>query len=164
MHYITFMDQFFKSITKSQLRVFLFLFVLAVIGYFSSLNIPFKTMDDYMSIVSNPLIKDVRHLPEIFTSSVFGVNAYWRPAVSLSFMLEYHLFGLNAVFYYINNLLIHVLCGFFAYRIIAAISKEKGVAFLTSVLFVIHPIHSEAIANVPGRSNSFVRLVFTLGI
>ena len=120
----------------------------------------FKTMDDQVSIVDNEHIKSFGHIDKIFTTSFFGGNAYYRPLVSLSFMLEYHFFGLNPLFYYLTNIFIHALAAFFGFLIMEAIfaqvsgfsAASRRLAFLIALLFAVHPVHWEAVSNIPGRA------------
>ncbi|MCR4338072.1 MAG: tetratricopeptide repeat protein [Candidatus Omnitrophica bacterium] len=127
--------------------------VLVVLAYMPILTHPvFKTMDDEYSIIHNELIKDVRHIPEILKSPFFEGRAYYRPLVSLSFMLDYHLFGLNPFFYYLTNLILHMLISFTVWALANFLLKNRNLAWGVAVLFAIHPIHWEAISNIPGRA------------
>lgn len=122
----------------------------------------FKSMDDEASIVTNPLIQDWQHLPRLFTTSFFGGNAYYRPLVSVSFLLEYHLFGLNPFFYYLTNLLLHAATSVGVYWLLLVFlrwgrQEEKtdasGLAALVATLFfAIHPLHTEVLSNIAGRA------------
>ena len=76
----------------------LIVLVLGFTAYSFVLEAPFKTMDDNSSIVNNSDIQDISNIKRIFTSSFFGDSHYYRPLVSLSYMLEYHFFGLNSFY------------------------------------------------------------------
>ena len=79
--------------------------LLTLSAYSFMLQESFETLDDEVSIVKNPLITSFSNLPQIFKTSFFEGNAYYRPLVTTSFMVEYHFFGLNAYFYYVTNML-----------------------------------------------------------
>ena len=71
--------------------------------YFNALSNGF-IWDDEELIINNYWIKDIRYLPTIFTHSFFGftespASNYYRPVVSLMYMINYHVFGLNPIIY-----------------------------------------------------------------
>ncbi len=139
-------------LTSSDKTILLFLFLLTFLCYFWILPAPFKTVDDYFCIVGNPQIKDIKFLPQIFTASFFGEKSYYRPLVYVSYMAEYHFFGLNSFFYNLTNLLLHGASAFGVFLLISFLTRDRTTGFWTSVLFVLHPIHWEAVTNIPGRS------------
>jgi len=153
-----------QNFIDSKLKVFLILFFVGFAAYSSMLEAPFKTMDDQFSIVKNEDIKSFENLPTLFTSSFFKGNAYYRPLVSLSFLLEYHLFKENPFFYNLTNLLLHILVSFLIFLIGEKIIKNRSLSFLSAALFVFHPINWEPVCNIPGRSilmcSFFVLLAF----
>ncbi len=126
------------------------------------LNGSFRNVDDRFSIVENPLIQNPANLDEVFQHGYFKDRSYYRPLVNLSFMLEYQLFGLNAFFYYLDNLFLHLWGALLVFAVARQLLRESlnswptlrqdYAAFWAALLFVIHPIQWEAVANVPGRS------------
>lgn len=142
----------------------LLIITLGVTAYSFMLGAPFKTMDDQYSIVSNPLIKNTGHIKELFTRGYFNDRSYYRPLVNLSFMGEYHAFGLKAFYYNLDNLLIHLLNAFLVWIVAGLILGNMSLGFWAGLLFVIHPIHCEAVGNISGRaillSASFVLTAF----
>jgi tetratricopeptide (TPR) repeat protein len=67
-------------------------------------------------------------------------------------MLEYHFFKLKVFFYNFDNILLHILNAFAAFLILEKILKQKWISFLSAFLFLIHPVHVEAVSNIAGRS------------
>ncbi|MBU0467703.1 MAG: tetratricopeptide repeat protein [Candidatus Omnitrophica bacterium] len=128
--------------------------------YFLILDAPFKTMDDYLSIVENPLIKSLDNAPQILKSSFFSKNTYWRPLVHLSFALEYKFFKLNAFYYYLNNIILHILASFGVFLVIDKLVKNRTAGILTGLLFAVHPVHWEQVTNISGRSILLCGLFF----
>lgn len=142
------------------------LFILASLtftAYSFMLTGEFKTMDDDASIVSNDMIKRFGDFKPLFQSSFFEHKSYYRPLVSLSFMLEYHAFGLNAFYYYLDNIFLHIVTSFLVYGLILVLLRRRIPAFLTALLFAIHPIQWEAVSNIPGRAILLCSLFFILG-
>lgn len=112
----------------------------------------FKTIDDEVSIVDNEKIRHLSSLKDILTESFFGTAIYYRPLVTLSFMLEYQLAGLRPALYYLTNIFLHLGNTIFLLFIFNVLLKKRGLAFATALLFLVHPLHWEAVANIAGRS------------
>ncbi len=144
-------QSFRKTFTSSR-GLILALLLLGTIAHVWILNGSFKTMDDEMSIVSNPDIKSFAFLGKIFTSSFFGADTYYRPLVHFSYMLEYRFVGLNPLFYHLTNLIIHLGNSVVLFFIFLGIFKKRVTSFCAAALFAVHPVHWEAVSNVAGRS------------
>jgi hypothetical protein len=94
------MTHYFDRFIQSPARVFAVLPALALACYLlRALPSPFKTGDDYFSIVENLLIRDFTHLPEIFIVSFFGDSTRYRPLVTVCFLPESKAGGLNLVWF-----------------------------------------------------------------
>jgi protein O-mannosyl-transferase len=145
------MDLFFKSIVQSRWLGFTLIMAVVLTAYSFMMQAPFRGMDDRVTITQNADIRNFENIPKIFTSSFFGDRSYYRPLVSLSYMLEYHLFGLNSFFFNLDNVLIHILNAFGVYFLIFRLMKDRALALAVSFVFAIHPVHWEAVANISGR-------------
>ena len=130
----------------------LLIVILGFVVYSFMLNGSFRNMDDRFSIVESPFIKDPANIGKIFQFGFFKDQSYYRPLVSLSFMLEYQVFGLDAFFYYLDNVFLHLVSAVLVFFIIRMILGDTQKAFTTAFLFVVHPVQWEAVANIPGRS------------
>jgi tetratricopeptide (TPR) repeat protein len=140
--------------------------------------------DDNLQVLNNPWIKDVRHISEIFSKSVWSfqkepeISNYYRPLMHLIYLFNYHVFGLKPWGFHLVNILCHagvsVLVFIIAARLISASSSsspfgEKSfiralltAPFVAAVLFATHPIHTEAVAWVaalPDLSYTFFYLL-----
>ena len=97
-------------------------------------------LDDHYVIAHNPVIKNPRLYPKIFTGGLFEAAHrapeskfnYYRPFLVGSFALDYRLWGLNALDYRIVNILLHalnsVLVFIFLWLLFIGLSKTKDVA------------------------------------
>src|SRR5204863_9661690 len=120
----------------------LFVVLLTFLAYSFTLQPTFKTMDDELSIVKNENIRSFANIGKIFTSSFFGDKSYHRPMVTISFMIEYHFWGLNAFYYYLTNIFLHCLNAVMVFWLLRRIigGGREVVAFWTAILFAIHPV------------------------
>ena len=174
--------------------------------------------DDLYLIADNPLIKDWRRLPALFTSDLFPKvmpSHYYRPLQGLSNLIDYHLWGLTPFGFHLTNVLIHATAALLLYRLIAVLldgscpnvnspvlsgtrpplprplsgtetgdrgpmasspfpRREGGqgvrcagtrrqngpppdspsAALIGALLFTVHPIHTEAVTYISGRSDT----------
>src|SRR5690606_7435262 len=159
-------------------RSYLLIAVLCFIIYGNSLNNEYALDDDM--VVDNVLVSHrVKAIPEIFkTRYAVGKQEYeYRPMVTSSFALEKQLFhGLPAsqtkeekiknnqltqanVSHFINLLLYIITC-ILLYKLLLMIFKEHNqlLALLTTLLFVVHPLHTEPVVNIKSRVELFVLL------
>ena len=136
----------------SQKTLIWLIFLAGLLAYAVMFNDHFKTADDLMTIVHNENIRHFSRLPEIFGSSFFGTSSYYRPLVAFSHMLEYHLFGLQAFFYYLTNLILHLASALTIFFLMRLFFSKAVQAFCIALLFAIHPIHWEAVSNISGRA------------
>ena len=151
-----------EQIIHSRWLGFVLTAALVMTAYSFMLQAPFRGMDDSVSIVDNPDIRSFDHIPKIFSSSFFGDRSYYRPLVSLSYAIEYHFFGLCAFFYNLDNVFLHILNALVVFALIDRLFKDRSVAFWVSLLFAIHPVQWEAVANISGRAillNAFFVLI-----
>ena len=142
------MKKFFNRTSAQILSIIL----AGVCVYCFMIDAPFKTLDDNVSIINNTDIQNTANIGMIFTKSFFGGNHYYRPLVSLSFMAEYYFVGLSPLLYNFNNLLLHLLIAITVYFLIYRIMKDRKSAFFCGLLFAVHPVHWEAVSNIPGRA------------
>lgn len=129
-------------------------FILAAVTFFIysfKLSAPLDSMDDQVLIVNNGAIVDFSQVKDIFTRSFFPAGNYYRPGVLLSYIIEFHFFRLNAFYYNLDNILIHIFNVLLVFYLVERIWREKWISFLTALLFAVHPIHWEAVACVSGR-------------
>ncbi|MCK5594683.1 tetratricopeptide repeat protein [bacterium] len=146
-------------------RKYILVLILAgIAAYLTSFQNSF-VWDDIGLITINPYIKSWKHIGDIFTSFLYyktgDGGTFYRPIVSLSFLIDYSIWKGNPVGYHLTNLLLHVTNAILLYKIIFALFKEEKTAFFTSLLFVVHPIHTEAIAYISGRADP-ISILFML--
>ncbi|MEK6777077.1 MAG: tetratricopeptide repeat protein [bacterium] len=126
--------------------------------------------DDMQNIVQNRWIKDVRFLPEIFSSHAAGFDpkfstSYYRPLMHVINMVIYHLCGLRPAGFHLVSVLLHAMVSVLAYLVVRELAKRdtsctagnEFVPFVVGLLFATHPIHTESVAWLAGITDlSFV--------
>lgn len=144
----------------------LVLIVLAgVCVYANSLQGQF-VWDDETLIEYNPYIKDWAYLPKIFASRLGSVareaGAFYRPVQTFTYLVDYSIGRLNVIGYHIVNMIWHILAALSLFGLLQALFKNHKLSLLTSLLFVVHPIHTEAVSYVSGRADSLVAFFMVL--
>jgi len=135
---------------------------LGVLVFAGTLAHPF-VHDDIVFILQNPQVHSFDRLPEIFTRSsitpqnVIFANPYYRPLLDVLYRVEYFLFGPVAWGYHAVNILFHVLNGILVFFVILKLTGRQRLSLGVSLLFIAHPVQTEAVACISGISN----LLFT---
>ena len=90
----------------------IFIMLVCVIVYARALSGGF-IYDDNQQVLKNPLIRDLRHIPEIFLRSAWTFEGapetsnYYRPLQNLLYLCTYYIFGLQAWGFHVVNVLFH---------------------------------------------------------
>ncbi len=112
--------------------------------------------DDDEWIKGNPYVHDFSRLKEIFTRDIlsgFGLNSnYYRPLTLLSFAFNYVLHGLKPLGYHLLNNGIHIANGVLIFLLFSGVIRPQA-AFLAALLFLIHPVQTEAVTYISGRGD-----------
>src|SRR6266568_920400 len=141
--------------TKVQ-KLILILFVVGFLTYFSSFTNQF-VWDDYHFFNQNILIQDLSHINQIFfsnTTAGAGVSSnYYRPFTSLTYALDHTLFGWNVIEMHISNTLFHCINAALLFLLLFMLRFGKVKSFLVSLIFLIHPIQTEAVTYLSSRGD-----------
>lgn len=137
--------------------------------YYDSFNNSF-VYDDYPFVVENKAIKnlDIKSIVSNFTdrnsvsSSENLSKDVWRPLMTTSFAIDYKFWKLNPRFYHIENTAWHAANAALVYIITFLILNNGLAAFITSIVFAIHPVQTEAVTWISGRSNVLFLFFFLL--
>jgi len=141
--------------------------ILGLVVYTNALGNSFVWDDDFL-IVKNCYIKSWRHLPRIFCLDLFygtveGWN-YYRPIQTLSYMVDYSIWHLRPFGYHISSLLFHILNACLVYLLVNLLSRDRRISLITGSLFVVHPVHTAAVAYISGRADLLVTFFFLISI
>eukprot|EP00117_Sycon_ciliatum_P006444 scpid30982/ scgid0518/ Transmembrane and TPR repeat-containing protein 2 len=113
--------------------------------------------------ISNLLFNDFWGTPLVHS----GSHRSYRPLCVLSFRLNYAVSGVASGFsYHLVNVLLHAAVSSL-FMLVCTLLLPKNtagfqVAFLASILFAVHPVHTEAVAGLVGRADVGSALFFLL--
>jgi len=119
--------------------------------------------DDFHSIVENPHLESLASVPRYFVDATtfdrFPQNAMVRPLLLVTFALNRAVTGEGPAGFLAVNALLHLACALFVFLLARELlarsgrTGRDGVALLAAGLFVLHPIHAEAVGFAHGRSD-----------
>ena len=148
------------------------LFLLSIGLYVYSAGFDF-VLDDGIVVAENTVVKKgFKGIPELLSqesfSGYFGeqkdllVGARYRPLSLISFAIEYGMFKDNPMGYHILNIIFYGITALVLYRLLFLFfpAREKDlwfwtVPFLTTLVFVTHPVHVEVVANIKSRDEIY---------
>ena len=150
---------------KHGLIVFLALVPLAALPYLNTLANGF-VYDDGQQILENPYVHSFRYIGRIFGSTVWsfegaqGVSNYYRPAMSLAYLICYKVFGPSPFGFHLVNLLLHLAVTLLYVALTEHLFKDRLLSLIAATLFALHPIHTESVAWIAGITDLEVSTFF----
>ena len=113
--------------------------------------------DDYDLIINNEYIRDWKYFPKYFSENLVAgsgiMSNYWRPLLLISFFIDYKVGGLEPFVYHLQNMSWHILSSVLFFVLLRRLSLSISVSLLSSLLFLVHPVQTEAITYISGRSD-----------
>jgi protein O-mannosyl-transferase len=107
----------------------------------------------------------------IYGTSLDLEGGRWRPLSLVLFAIEYQWWGENPFPYHLMNVLLYALSALVLFKMLAELfaSYKQTInpallSFLTTLLFIAHPIHTEVVANIKSRDEilSFLFLLLCI--
>ena len=136
---------------RERIRLALLLIASAVV-YGNTLVNSFA-QDDDIYILQNHAVTS-HSLRELATPNYF--SHVFRPLTFATFSLDWLVAGPRPFAYHLVNLLLHALVTFLFYLLLRSLLEDRSetgdIAFVAALLFAVHPIHTEAVAAIVGRS------------
>jgi tetratricopeptide (TPR) repeat protein len=160
---------------NSSLYFPLLIIAVGLMAYCTSFQVPF-TFDDEFNIVNNPAIKDFRH---VFDPLFWNKFPQTRIVGYLSLALNYRLHGLDVSGYHVVNLAVHIANGLLVYLLVGLIFRtpwfvgrlpgrmhmsDAVVALFAALLFVAHPVQTQAVTYVIQRLASLATFFYLLSL
>ncbi|MCB9233899.1 MAG: tetratricopeptide repeat protein [Bacteroidia bacterium] len=158
---------FQKTGIKTWLAIGLFLATLIL--YANTFSHDFA-WDDAIVITENPRVQE----------GISGISAHffkykseqladqygYRPIVLSSFSIEYELFGLKATGYHVMNVIFYGLTCVFLFLALTRVFPRYSpwLPFLVAALYLVHPLHVEAVANIKSRDEIFAMMFSLLSL
>jgi protein O-mannosyl-transferase len=156
--------------------------ILALVGLVFYANTFYNqtALDDEPVITKNAYVKEgFSGIPKIMKKDAYasfyeqlGVKdqlegGRYRPLSIVTFAIEWELFGDNPFIRHMVNVLLYVfsvllLFYFLSQHLFRDLPRGNDLAFFISLIFLIHPIHTEVVANTKSR-DEIMSLLFMVG-
>ncbi|HUI06361.1 MAG TPA: tetratricopeptide repeat protein [Verrucomicrobiae bacterium] len=140
---------------------FLPIIVIVLLGfacYGNALRNEFVWDDDF-NVVHDRFLRSWTFLPRVFVTDVAEAYSpsgesvpFYRPAYMVSLLVDYQLWGPRPFGFHLTNLLWHVVDGLLVYALLRTLKAHRQWALLGAAVFVCHPVNTETVAYVAGRS------------
>ncbi len=111
--------------------------------------------DDYNVIVNNP---DIHSWHSWFNNLTHGI----RPLLKFTYMLNW-LTGMDIFGFHLLNISIHLINALMIYFLSVKFTDKSsgmGAAFIATALWALHPVQTEAVTYISGRSTSLMSMFY----
>ncbi len=154
------------------------LILLPALLYGASLRFGF-VLDDKIAVQENQYVwEGLAGIPKILASDNLAgfigeqpelvTGSRYRPLSMVTFAIEHELYGLDPARSHLVNVALYALTCLVVYRLFWVIARdEEGrprylrLPFAAALLFALHPLHVEVVANIKGR-DEILALLFSL--
>lgn len=153
-----------------------------ILAYSNTFQVPFQ-WDEESFLVENPIVKDLSYFLDTGKASELGSEfskkvTYLKSRYVgyLTFALNFRLHKFQVEGYHAVNLIIHLLNALLVYAIViylfktaflqrSSIAGHAGLtAFISGLLFVVHPVQTEAVTYIYQRITALVALFSLLAV
>lgn len=161
-----------KEVVVSKID-FLWPALIALVAFVLYVNTIFHdyVLDDWGAVTNNQFVQEgIKGIPKILSVDLWHFGnlnlGYYRPLSLITFALEHEFFGSNPHVSHLGNVILFSISGFILCLLLLEIFPKfhPAFAFLISLLFVAHPLHTEVVANIKSRDEilSFLNLTAVL--
>ncbi len=102
--------------------------------------------------------------PDLLAAVTARTGPFYRPVVMLSFALDRGLWGGSPVGFHAVNLTLHLAVAWLLGALAEGVGLGTGVALAAALLFAAHPVQTEAVTYVSGRTDLLCALFVLLSL
>jgi tetratricopeptide (TPR) repeat protein len=114
------------------------------------------TFDDFAYVLNNPRVTDLSVRALFEPAKAEEGLRFFRPLTFATYELNWAFAGPHALTYHLFNVVLHATVSLLLYfvlrRLLEGMEGEATIAWVAALLFAVHPIHTEAVASIVGRS------------
>ena len=151
-------------------NIFFFFLVTTFLIYGNTLRNKYALDDDYVTVTNFPVqgkkyfpnnklvAKGIKGIPKIWKSRYATDNESsfdYRPITTSFFAIEYTIFGQNPFISHLINIILYFLCVWILFCVLHKLFENYKFnfifSFLVAFIFLMHPIHTEVVANIKCR-------------
>ena len=125
--------------------------------YLNALHNPF-VYDDYHTVVANASITDLTNVRAIV------LGALTRPIVNFSYAADRAVWGPRPFGFHVTSVLLHMLNVVLLFQLARQLGRNTLAAFAAAALLAVHPMMTEAVGYISGRSEVLCATFFMLAL
>jgi len=160
-----------RSLTVNQKWIPLLFFVLAFLVYSNTIKYDYA-IDDSLYVTENQYVQEgISAFHKLISrESLEGYHDVhypdYRPIVVVSFAIEKSIFGQSPHVNHFDNVFLYALLCMFIFILLRKMFKGYPVYVpaIVVLLFILHPLHTEAVANIKGRDELLCMLFGVLSL
>ncbi len=126
---------------------------LAVLLFVLGAGLFWNTLGHGFVFDDTPLITQNLQVTEFKWGEMLGLRTGYRPVRTLTYAINYSLGGADPWGYHLFNVLLHALNGVLLFRLLLTWTKSLIGSSFGAILFLAHPVQTEAVAYVSGRKD-----------
>jgi protein O-mannosyl-transferase len=131
--------------------------------------------DDTALVLRDPLIRSWELIPEAFQHFLFidaTPSDFYRPIQRLTYLADYAAFAFKPAGYHLTSILCHVGATLALLLLANELlrgwnveeRKRRWIAFLATLVWAVHPVHTAAVAYISGRADPLAAMFGFLGL
>jgi hypothetical protein len=126
--------------------------------------------DDHWNLLQNPAVQIDELSPGALVEAAGSGSAgpLKRPISMLSFALDYYVYGFDAYFFKLTNLIVHLICGILVYAVVQRLLRNEAnarlIAAVVSALWLVHPINLSSVLYVVQRMTLLASFFMLAGL
>jgi Tfp pilus assembly protein PilF len=160
---LLFSDKVAGSTFLAGKRPYILISLISFTVYLRSLFFGFTYFDDNVLILDNLFfLRNISNFFRSFTTEVFHIlhssAAYYRPMLTISYMLDAQISGEGPFMYHFTSILIHIIVSNLLFVFLKKLKISESLAFIFALVFAVHPVLAQAVSWVPGRNDSLLAL------
>ena len=124
-------------------------------------------LDDTRIIRDDLRIRSLGNIPGLFASSDWdmgGAHALYRPLVLATYAVNYAIHGLSTYGYTLVNIALHAAVSVLLFALVRGIGGSLLAAGVAGIAFAVHPVHTEAVTGIAGRTEVLAAFFFLLAM
>ncbi|HTR40254.1 MAG TPA: tetratricopeptide repeat protein [Pseudomonadales bacterium] len=140
----------------------LFLAAITLIVFSQTFHYGFINYDDGAYVSENAAIQKGLTLDGIGWAFTHTLAANWHPLTTISLMLDYQLYGLNAGAYHLTNVLLHAIAAILLFFVLKELTGTLWRSAFVAAMFAVHPLRVESVAWIAERKDVLGGVFFML--
>ncbi len=144
-------------------RPYLLFALIAAVVYGRTVGFGYTYFDDDVIILKQfQSISSFTQIGHAFSS--FILPPYYRPILTLSFMIDAAIGGNAPWIYHLSNCVYHLLTVCLVFYCLVVMGLPRLYSFIAGIVLAVHPLATHAVAWIPGRNDSLLAVFLLLAM